>query len=120
MELQIAVGKVLRAFRKQKKFSLEKMESKINVSSSYLSKVERGVSNASLDVIERYYSALDLNTDTFLSALNISVQHKLDEDELKMMNDYSKLNRKEKESIHFIINRMILAKGNQFSADRNE
>ncbi len=120
MELQIVIGKALRAFRKQKKFTLEKMESKIGKNSSYLSRVERGVSNTTLDLIENYYQALGLSTETFLSAIITTSKHELDEEELKMMSDYSKLNKREKESVQFIISRMIIAKGKQLNSDQHD
>lgn len=60
------IGKRIQAKRKELKMTQEKLAEKIDVCPSYISDIERGVSNCSLNVISRISQVLHVNIDYFV------------------------------------------------------
>jgi transcriptional regulator with XRE-family HTH domain len=57
-----AVGETIRSYRKQGRLSQEKLAEKADLNPKYLSEVERGCANISLDALVRIAKALGIPT----------------------------------------------------------
>jgi transcriptional regulator with XRE-family HTH domain len=55
------LGKTVRDYRKQAKFSQEKLAEKAELSTVFISNIERGVENVSVDALARIAKALGIN-----------------------------------------------------------
>jgi transcriptional regulator with XRE-family HTH domain len=55
------LGKAVRDYRKQAKFSQEKLAEKAELSTVFISNIERGVENVSVDALARIAKALGIN-----------------------------------------------------------
>ena len=72
----IAFGKVLRRFRKDKKYSQERLASESGLDRTYISLLERGIRQPSLASILQLSKALNISSGKIISA----VEAMLDED----------------------------------------
>jgi transcriptional regulator with XRE-family HTH domain len=66
LKLQGIVGQNIRAFRKAKSWSIEKLAEHANVSPAYLGELERGRENVSIKTIESIAKALKVTPDLLL------------------------------------------------------
>ncbi|MFI5201158.1 MAG: helix-turn-helix domain-containing protein [Candidatus Kapaibacterium sp.] len=66
MKLQEIVGKNIRGQRKIKKWSIEKLSEKANISPAYLGELERGRENVSVKTIESIAKALGVKPGLLL------------------------------------------------------
>ena len=58
----------IRKIRKEEGLSLKELGSKVNLSATYLSKLERGVANPSINTLQKIARALDTDVRLFLEA----------------------------------------------------
>jgi transcriptional regulator with XRE-family HTH domain len=65
-ELSARLGKRVRALRKQKGWSLEELAERAGMHVTYLSSVERGYRNPTLNVLAAIASALDVTLSSLL------------------------------------------------------
>lgn len=65
MELKKAFGKNVRYYRFKKKYTQEKLAELLDVSTNYVSRMERGQHSASFDVIEDLSKILDVEPYKF-------------------------------------------------------
>lgn len=56
----VKIGKVIKTFRKRKKFTLKELAEKADISSSYLSQIENDQVNMNMSVLESICQALDI------------------------------------------------------------
>lgn len=66
LELRILLCKNLKAIRQQRGISQEKLAELANLHRTYISSVERGQRNISIDNIERIANALGVSAETLL------------------------------------------------------
>ncbi len=64
MEILKVLGKNIRTFRKGKELSQEQLAEKASLHITHISRIERGLQNPSIDVVERIAAALD--TESFI------------------------------------------------------
>ncbi|EDS71409.1 helix-turn-helix transcriptional regulator [Anaerofustis stercorihominis] len=69
------LGKQIKKYRKQKKYSQSDLAEKIDKSVQHISKIERGISKASLQTLVDITNALDISMDELL---NMSVKKSSD------------------------------------------
>jgi transcriptional regulator with XRE-family HTH domain len=65
--LQRNLGRTVARLRRESGFSQEKFAVRVRVHRTYMSEIERGVSNISLDVIERIAKALSISVGELFS-----------------------------------------------------
>ena len=76
MELRKKIGKKIRCAREERKMTQEQFSEKAGVDVSYLSYVENGKRNVSIDVLERISNLLDLNLeDSILPSEEVQTEH---------------------------------------------
>ena len=61
MDIKAAFGLNLKHYRKKKRFSQEQLSEKVDISVMHLSKIERGLTFVSADLLERLSSNLDIS-----------------------------------------------------------
>ncbi|MCL2180472.1 MAG: helix-turn-helix domain-containing protein [Treponema sp.] len=61
MEVKILFGLNLKRFRKEKQFSQEQLSEKVNISVKHLSKIERGLTFVSSDLLEKLSNYLGVS-----------------------------------------------------------
>lgn len=66
------VGKNIRLFRKAKGLTQERLAELVNVSSSYIGYLERGLRSPSLDLLERIGTTLEVDPVVFLNTTTIT------------------------------------------------
>jgi len=69
----IAFGKVLRGFRKDKKYSQERLALESGLDRTYISLLERGLRQPSLTSILQLSKALDISSGQIISAVEAIV-----------------------------------------------
>lgn len=67
MNIKEKFGLKVRALRDEKGFSIEKLANISNVDRNYISDIERGERNVSLEIIEKILTALDIDFATFFN-----------------------------------------------------
>ena len=79
--LIMCVGITIRELRASNNISQEKLAEKSNLDRTYISGIERGVRNISLNNLERVMRAFNITTSSFLELLaaNILIMYKNDE-----------------------------------------
>ena len=60
-----AIGKIIKKLRKEKGFTQEKFAEKINLSTNYLSKVERGMNTPNAETFLKMAEILDFTLEDF-------------------------------------------------------
>lgn len=65
-----AVALTIRYFRKLADISQETLAEKANLDRTYISGIERGVRNITLDSLEQIINALDVNMQTFFDKVS--------------------------------------------------
>ncbi len=68
MKLHVVVGQNIRSFRKEKGWSQEKLAWTAGLSSNYLSSLERGNVNISVDALERIAQSLEVEAKQLLKS----------------------------------------------------
>ncbi len=69
VEIQVAFGHAIRKFRSEKHISQETFADMCGLHRTYISDIERGMRNVSIENIEKMAHALDLNiSDIFIEA----------------------------------------------------
>lgn len=68
-KLVIAVAVTVRKLRKKRNLSQEALGYRANLDRTYISGVERGVRNITLDSLEQIISALDMDIVTFVNTV---------------------------------------------------
>lgn len=113
MDSNIEIGKVLRTLRKDKTtLTLQQLDEKTKLGATYLSELERGLRNPTINVLERYSAALGLSLNELFStiAMNTALGEKMDstitEDDLRFFKSYRKLTQVEKDALLVIVNRL--------------
>ena len=61
VETRIALGKKIKKLRKASKLSQKKFSLMVNIERGYLSKIEKGKRNATIDIIEKIADGLDVS-----------------------------------------------------------
>jgi len=67
MNIKEKFGLKVRALREDKKFSIEHLANISNVDRNYISDIEKGQRNVSLEIIEKILTALDSDFATFFN-----------------------------------------------------
>ena len=67
MNIKEKFGLKVRALRDEKGFSIEKLANISNVDRNYISDIEKGERNVSLEIIEKILIALDIDFATFFN-----------------------------------------------------
>jgi len=70
MNILVQFGNKVRELRKQKKFSQEELAQKTGLHRTYISDIERGNRNVSLENIKKIANALDVRMDFLLKGIN--------------------------------------------------
>lgn len=70
MNIQVQFGNKVRELRKQKKFSQEELAHKTGLHRTYISDIERGNRNVSLENIKKIANALNVRMDFLLKDIN--------------------------------------------------
>jgi len=85
----MAVGERIKAFRLKKKFTLRDLSEKVDISISFLSDIENGRSNPSLERLKGIAAALDIPVSVLLGEekLNETSSPTLDEELNAIMRD---------------------------------
>jgi len=71
--LIISLGERIRTLRKQKKFTLLTLATTCDISEKHLGQIERGKSNATIDLLEKIAAALDVPTYALLISYTDSI-----------------------------------------------
>lgn len=74
MKLQYAIGGTVRELRQERNLTLRDLSSKSFIALGHLSEVERGVKNASPEVLESIAFALDLTTTQLVKEIYIYLE----------------------------------------------
>jgi len=61
MEIKILFGLNLKRYRKEKRLSQEQLSEKVNISVKHLSKIERGLTFVSADLLEKISNILEVS-----------------------------------------------------------
>ena len=61
MEIKVLFGQNLKRFRKEKQFSQEQLSEKVDISVKHLSKIERGLTFVSADLLEKLSYNLEVS-----------------------------------------------------------
>jgi transcriptional regulator with XRE-family HTH domain len=64
---QVAFGRAVRRLREKQGYSQEKFAHRAGIDRAYMSEVERGLTNVSLELIERIAKALDIRMGQLLT-----------------------------------------------------
>lgn len=75
----IEIGKRIKAERKSKNFSQERLAEEINVTPHYIYEIERGLKTMSLETLINLSKALDVTTDYILFGLRQTEDFSFDE-----------------------------------------
>ena len=67
MNIKEKFGLKVRALREKNGFSIEKLANISNVDRNYISDIEKGERNVSLEIIEKILTALDIDFATFFN-----------------------------------------------------
>jgi transcriptional regulator with XRE-family HTH domain len=78
MEIKEKFGQKVRELREQKKFSIEQLANISNVDRNYISDIENGKRNVSIQIIEKIILALDSDFMTFFNDNNFKLYFKID------------------------------------------
>lgn len=70
MNIQAQFGERVRQLRKQKKFSQEELAQRTGLHRTYISDIERGNRNVSLENIKKIADALDVQLNYLLKEIN--------------------------------------------------
>lgn len=74
MNIKEKFGLKVRALREQKDFSIEKLANISNVDRNYISDIEKGQRNVSLEVMEKILTALEIDFGTFFNDKSFKAQ----------------------------------------------
>lgn len=81
-----AIGKIIKKLRKEKGFTQEKFAEKINLSTNYLSKVERGMNTPNVETFFKMAEILDFTLEDFgINQTHKEIIDKEKEDLLKLI-----------------------------------
>ena len=67
MNIKEKFGEKVKAMREQKSISIEHLANISNVDRNYISDIEKGKRNISIDIIEKIVTALDTDLGTFFN-----------------------------------------------------
>ena len=99
------VGQALRRMRKDKGFTLEEMAERAEISTSFLSHIERGTRNVPLATLETLAQVLGTNLYELFTPLPaaLSAREKPSTYDAKIKNLLGKLSEKEKKGLHGLL-----------------
>ena len=83
------IGSRIKKERKQSKLSQEELAERLNISSSYQSRMERGVTKISLDTLGKIAEALDIPLSLLVSGVADSSCHFLDDELSSVIDDFN-------------------------------
>lgn len=87
MELDYAaIGKRIRACRKQKRMTLADMGKAVGLSTSFIGFVERGSRIPSLETVYRISKALDISVDTLLTGFQLMDKNQSETNKMQILN----------------------------------
>jgi XRE family transcriptional regulator, master regulator for biofilm formation len=100
----ITAGSALKRLRKEKGFTLEELAERAEISTSYLSHIERGTRQAPLTTLENLARVLGVNFyDLFASSSTVAIQEKPSTYDAKIKSMLKHLTEKEKKSLHGLL-----------------
>ena len=67
MEIKEKFGQKVKELREQKRFSIEQLANISNVDRNYISDIEKGKRNVSIEIMEKIILALDTDFTTFFN-----------------------------------------------------
>jgi transcriptional regulator with XRE-family HTH domain len=70
MNIKEKFGQKVKALREEKGFSIEQLANVSNVDRNYISDIEKGKRNASIEIIEKVITGLETDFATFFSDKN--------------------------------------------------
>lgn len=73
--LRANLGTKIRLFRKEKKWSLEVLAKISGINPTYLSQLERGNRNPTLDILEKLSNAFEIPLQEFFSLVEIDIEY---------------------------------------------
>jgi len=71
METKKMIGSRIKAIRKREKLTQEKLAEKMDINSKYLSSIERGLENPTLDTLINLSESLEVEMDEFFTHIEI-------------------------------------------------
>lgn len=75
-QLVDSVAHTIRSLRKARNISQEELADRAGLDRTYISGIERGVRNITLDSLESIVSALQINLREFLAEVGLNIDHK--------------------------------------------
>ncbi|HJT23918.1 MAG TPA: helix-turn-helix transcriptional regulator [bacterium] len=100
----IVAGSALKRLRKEKGFTLEELAERAEISTSYLSHIERGTRQAPLSTLEKLAQILGANFyDLFVPSPAVSIQEKPSTYDAKIKDMLKQLTENEKKSLHGLL-----------------
>jgi|SRR5579871_2458162 len=100
----ITAGSALKRLRKQKGFTLEELAERAEISTSFLSHIERGTRQAPLSTLENLARILGVNFyDLFIPSSAVTTQEKPSTYDAKIKEMLKHLSEKEKKSLHGLL-----------------
>lgn len=100
----IVAGSALKRLRKEKGFTLEELAERAEISTSYLSHIERGTRQAPLSTLENLAQVLGINFyDLFAPSSVVTTQEKPSTYDAKIKGILKQLSEKEKKSLHGLL-----------------
>lgn len=102
-ELTRLVGEKLKAVRKAKGFTQEQIAERAEISDSYVSDVERGQRNISLETLEKLIRALDISPEELFHFDGILADNEIQEKKLLVELHKSQLMAREIEEVRYVV-----------------
>ena len=100
----VSVGLALKKLRKEKGFTLEELAERAEISTSYLSHIERGTRQAPLSTLESLAHILGVNLyELFAPSSVVAVHEKPSTYDAKIKGMLKQMNEKEKKSLHGLL-----------------
>lgn len=93
---KVAIGKIIQKLRNDKKLTQEELAEKVDISTNYLSKVERGLGKLNVESFLKMAEVLSFNFEDF----GINTQHTQDELSNKII--YKILGTSEKKKVLYL------------------
>lgn len=88
------IGSRIKKERKVSKLSQEELAERLNISTSFQSRMERGATKISLDMLARISEALDIPLSLLVAGVAESSNHFLDEELSVAVDDFSPIEKR--------------------------
>lgn len=103
MELIKIIGKNIRLIRKPQNLTIDELAEKCDFKVSYLSDIERGERNITIQTLEKLLNALCVKPESVLLPINSLTEQITDEKEELLKNFFNSLNEKNAQDISLVI-----------------